>query len=82
MVSAFPAVSLFTGQETWVQTASQILLLASGFWGLSLGTSTLWYVSSFEARAGFRSSPRKLGLPLAIYASAWLVLYLWIVYAL
>ena len=82
MVSALPAISLFAGQDSQVQTVSQVLLLATGFWGLSLGTAALWYMASFKARSGFRSSPRKLGLPLAIYASAWMVLYLWISYAL
>jgi hypothetical protein len=80
MVSALPAVSLFVGQGTAVQMASQVLLLATGFWGLGGGAIALWYTTNVEARSSFRSSPRKLGLPLAVYASAWTGVYAWMSY--
>jgi hypothetical protein len=86
-VSALPVVSLLAGPNTANHITTQVVLLATGFWGAGIGAAMLWTKLNLQQPSGLQVSPpatlsQGLGLPLAAYATVWTAIYGFVMYYL
>jgi len=74
-VSAMPLLTLVGGQSGFVTGTLNVLLVLSGFWVVVPGAALAWTMLRPEQRITWRKKAEAWRLPLALYATAWMLVY-------
>ncbi|WP_284176959.1 hypothetical protein [Rhabdaerophilum sp. SD176] len=80
-LSAFPGMALLGEPASAVLTAANVVLFATGFWGVAPAAAVFWLLLTAAAKARFAAGRSMRAILIGCYANLWTALYAIVAFA-